>query len=281
VLHGIVGASYSMAAFPTLARLFKNKEDQKFLDMLRSSANHIIFWSMPFLSLFIVLRAQIVRVILGSGQFNWEDTRLTAATLAIFSVSIIAQGVIVLLTRAFYARGKTYLPLFSNVFGAILIPIFTFSFLKIFESSFLVKTFFESLLRISDLEVTSVIVLPIGYTIGTILNAIFLWVMFRFEIKKWDIGVVSNLLHSFCASVLGGTAAYLFLNFLDDFLNLNKTWGIFIQGFVSGFIGLLVIYLFLKILKSSVLMETERAIIRFMESKVKPVGSDIVDGQNL
>jgi putative peptidoglycan lipid II flippase len=80
----IVGASYSMAAFPTLARLFSEKNEEKFVEILRSSVNHIIFWSMPFLSLFIVLRAQIVRVILGSGKFDWEDTRLTAATLAIF-----------------------------------------------------------------------------------------------------------------------------------------------------------------------------------------------------
>ncbi len=71
----IIGVSYSVAAFPTLSRLFSSGEKQKFFDHFANAARHIIFWSMPVIFLFIVLRAQIVRVILGSGAFNWDDPR--------------------------------------------------------------------------------------------------------------------------------------------------------------------------------------------------------------
>ena len=69
----------------------------------------------------IVLRAQIVRVVFGSGQFGWQDTRLTAAAMAIFAFSITAQSVVVIFTRAFYASGKAWKPIMINVVSAVFI----------------------------------------------------------------------------------------------------------------------------------------------------------------
>ncbi|MCI0533528.1 oligosaccharide flippase family protein, partial [bacterium] len=80
----IIGVSYSVAAFPMLVRLFGSGDTKKFLEHMGSALRHIIFWSIPVVFLMIVLRAQIVRVILGSGAFNWEHTRLVAAALAVF-----------------------------------------------------------------------------------------------------------------------------------------------------------------------------------------------------
>ena len=62
---------------------------------------------MPAVVLFIVLRAQIVRSVLGSGAFDWADTKLTAAALALFSISLIAQSLNLLFVRGYYASGNT------------------------------------------------------------------------------------------------------------------------------------------------------------------------------
>jgi len=88
----IIGVSYSVAAFPTLVRLFSNGDRRPFIRQMTVTIRHIIFWSLPALTLAIVLRAQIVRVILGTGKFNWDDTRLTAAALAVFLISVTAQS---------------------------------------------------------------------------------------------------------------------------------------------------------------------------------------------
>jgi putative peptidoglycan lipid II flippase len=85
----IIGMSYSSAVFPTLSKFFVEKKRDEFLKQMVDSARHIVFWSMPVMILFIVLRAQIVRTIYGAGSFDWADTRLTAAALAVFVVSII------------------------------------------------------------------------------------------------------------------------------------------------------------------------------------------------
>lgn len=89
----IIGASYSLAAFPTLAGHYVKKELACIGECLSSGLRHIVFWSLPVAALFIVLRAHIVRVILGSGAFNWSDTRMTAAALALFVVSVVFQSI--------------------------------------------------------------------------------------------------------------------------------------------------------------------------------------------
>jgi putative peptidoglycan lipid II flippase len=73
----LVGASYSVATFPVLARFFGAGDMTAFVAQVRSAIRHIMFWVFPITALFIVLRAQIVRVILGSGNFTWQDTPLS------------------------------------------------------------------------------------------------------------------------------------------------------------------------------------------------------------
>ena len=124
----IVGASYSLAAFPTLAGLWTKGDTRTFVSTLSTAMRHIFFWSVPALVLFVVLRAQIVRTVLGSGAFDWSDTRLTAASLALFAVSVVAQSAILLLTRAYYAAGKTRAPLFIAFGGALITVCSAFLF---------------------------------------------------------------------------------------------------------------------------------------------------------
>ena len=63
----------------------------------------------------IVLRAQIVRAILGRGQFDWSATRLTAAALALFVLSLLAQSATFLISRAYYAIGNTKKPFYFGL----------------------------------------------------------------------------------------------------------------------------------------------------------------------
>ena len=125
----IIGISYAVAAFPTLVKSFSSGKNSEFKDHLVRAARAIIFWSIPITFIFIVVRAQIVRVVLGSPSFSWENTRLVAASLAIFSVSILAQGMIALLSRAHYARGDTKTPLFINLFSSVSIIFFAYGFI--------------------------------------------------------------------------------------------------------------------------------------------------------
>ena len=129
----VVGASYSVAAFPTLAAAFSTGRREEFVGHVAIAARHVIFWSLPLIALIIVLRAHIVRVVLGSGAFDWTDTRLTAAALAIFSLALLAQGLMLLLVRGYYAAGRTLAPFIVSLASTAGVVILGVLFLRILQ----------------------------------------------------------------------------------------------------------------------------------------------------
>ncbi|MDP9212181.1 MAG: polysaccharide biosynthesis C-terminal domain-containing protein, partial [bacterium] len=55
-------------------------------------------------------RAQIVRLVYGAGNFDFEDTRFVTSILGILAVSLFAQALIPLRSTAFYAIRNTKTP---------------------------------------------------------------------------------------------------------------------------------------------------------------------------
>lgn len=235
---GIIGVSYAVAAFPTLARFYSGSNMEEFIKHISLAARQIIFWSMPAMFLFIVLRAQIVRVILGTGAFSWDATRLTAAALALFSVSIVGQSLILLFTRGYYAAGNTKKPLIINLFSTIITIILSFVLVDIFKNYDVVKYFFESLLRINDIAHTEIVMLPLAFSIGSIINAFWLWIEFRSDFKIKKPFILKSFFQSFAGAFFMGYVSYVFLDIFDEVFNINTFLGIFGQGFCSGFIGI-------------------------------------------
>lgn len=235
----IVGASYSLAAFPTLAGLWSKGERTMFLGTFTAAARHILFWSMPALVLFVVLRAQIVRTVLGAGAFDWGDTRLTAAALALFALSVVAQSITLLFTRGYYAAGKNRVPVCIALGGALLTICVALLTLRFFDAVPVVRYFFESLLRVSDLAGTEMLVLPLSYSIGAIGSALAFWVAFGKHFQALDPRVARTFRQSFAASIIMGAVAYALLNTFDTVFNLRTTFGIFLQGICAGLGGLL------------------------------------------
>jgi putative peptidoglycan lipid II flippase len=234
----IVAMSYSIAVFPTLSRLHINHEKEKFLDHVIIAFRHIIFWSFPITILFIVLRAQIVRVILGAGKFGWADTRLTAASLAVLSLAIAADGAIYLLVRAFYAAGRTKTPLAINFLSSLFIFASCFIFLNFFNASEGFRYFFSHLLRVWGVSGAEMLVLPAIFSLGTILNAFFLWIFFQKYFGKISGIMKKTFVEISLASIAIGITAYIFLIIFGGILNTRTFIGIFLQGFLAGIFGI-------------------------------------------
>jgi len=251
----IIGASYSIAAFPTLVRLFTNGDREAFFNHITVAARHIIFWSIPVIILFVVLRAQIVRVILGSGEFTWTDTRLTAASLALFAVSLLAQSLVLLFVRGYYAAGKTVKPLIINVFSSFLVILFAYIFLNAFNNYELFKFFIESLLRVEGIPGTGVLMLPLAYSLALIINASLFWILFQRDFNKFSATLSRTFFQSLSAAVVMGFVAHQFLDVFDDIFNINTFLGIFAQGLLSGLIGIATGLFMLYLLKNKEIKE--------------------------
>ncbi len=252
----LIGVSYSVAAFPTLSRLFSAGDREAFVDHLLSAVRHVIFWSSPALVLLIVLRAHIVRTLLGSGAFDWSATRLTAATLALFAVSLVAHGLILLFVRGYYAAGKTLRPFLITVSTSALTVICAFAGVKLFSSVPFLGYFLESLLRISDVESTTVIVIAAAYSFGLIVSAGVFWVLFRRDFGGHiPAAVTRTFWQSSAAAIIGGAAAYLILRLVEPVFDLSVAYQVFFEGAVAGIGGLILWIATLKVLENRELSE--------------------------
>lgn len=251
----IIGMSFSVAAFPTMAKLFIGQEKEKFLDYTYSAARQIVFWSLPVMVLFVVLRAQIVRVILGAGHFSWNDTRLTAAAVAVFSISVLAQSLVMLFTRAYFATGRTKKPIFINVFTSLLIIVFIYLITAVFNLFPGVEHFYKSSLRVLDIKDTAVLIFPLAFSLNNIINVIWLYFAFKKDVGGGPHSMRKMFYQVSTASLLMGFVSYSMLNMLDKIFDLATFIGIFMQGAVSGVVGLFVWFLVLKIFKNKELEE--------------------------
>ncbi len=269
----IIAVSYSVAAFPVLSKLFVSGERDEFLRHVTIAARHIIFWSTPALIFFIVLRAQLVRTVLGAGAFDWTDTRLTAAALAFFVVSLLPQGLSLLFARGYYAAGNTRIPLLSALVSVAATAFFAFGLTYLFSASALFRHFIESLLRVEDLPGTVVLMLPLSYSIGMAVNALMLFILFERRFAPVSLPLGRTFFHSFSASVLGGAACYLALSVLPLYFNLNTFVGVFLQGLIAGIFGLTVLVLTLIVLKNEEFLEIREALKRRF-STAKIIGSE-------
>lgn len=256
----IVGASYSLAAFPTLSRLFSDGEMERFMAQMQTALRHIIFWSIPALVLFIVLRAQIVRTVLGAGEFGWAATRLTAGSLALFAFSVLAQSVILLLVRGYYAAGNTVKPLITNVIGGVLIIGFAIGLTYLFNTVPEFAYFIEALFRVEHLSGTVVLMLPLAFSLGTFVNAGLLYWLFQRDIGSFSDDLYRTTFYIIGASIIMGFATYHLLGVMVTVFDTSTVVGIFLQGLTAGLGGILVCILVLWSLGSRELAEMYAAL---------------------
>ena len=269
----IIGVSYSLAAFPTLSRFISKNQGGEYLSHISAAIRHIIFWSIPISVLFIVLRAQIVRTIYGAGLFDWNGTKLTAAALAIFALSVTAQSLVLIFVRGYYAKGNTKKALYASIITGILSIGLSFVFVKIFDNVNVFKYFVENLFRVDDIPGTEILMLALGFSLAQIINCIILWFWFEKENRGFSSPLLKTLFHSVSSSVIMGFVAYLCLGIFDNVFNLNTLVGIFMQGFFSGIIGIVALVLVLKVLRSHELKETIH-ILRMKFWKIRPIVPD-------
>lgn len=259
----IIGVSYSVAAFPTLARLFSEGERSAYLAQVAAALRAIIFWAIPALAIIIIIRAQLVRVILGTGAFDWDDTRLVAAALALFTISLAAQAVHLLVVRAFYAGGDTRTPLAVTLVSSAGIVVLAGLLTGIYDRVPALAETLGSFVRADQFVGVEVLLLPLAFSVVLLLHAaVLVWLFCR----RFGGGAVAGLggtfLRALGAGIVAAAAAYTTLNLLVAGLRMETFLGIFLQGFAAGTAGIAAGVLFLVSAASPELREVAAALGR-------------------
>lgn len=263
----VIGASYSVAAFPTLASALARGERDAFIAHVATAARYIAFWSMPAMALVIVLRAHIVRAVLGSGSFDWTDTRLTAAALAVLSIALFAQALMLLLVRAYYAAGRTFTPFFVNV-AMTLATLGTAALILGWFGNQSVLSATQTLLRIEDLEGTRVLALALAYALVAVLGTLILALHFEWRFGGFVRKTARAWGESLVAALAAGEAAYAALQLFSPVTFSSTTLSVLAHGFAASVAGAIVAALAYRLLGSRELAET----LLTLRGRIRPLG---------
>jgi len=255
---GIIGISFALAAFPLLSAAASTKDWGRFNGEFVSAAAKICFFILPATALFILLRIQIVRLVLGAGHFNWKDTITTANVLGFFTVSLLAQALVPLFARAFFAVQDTRTPLFISFLSEVL------------------NLGLAYLLR-GPLGIAG---LSLAFSAASFFNAFFLW--WAFTRKR---GWIDN--KKLCWSILkSGVAAVAIVGFgwpvrqlFGTLFPLRTYWQVALQGAAAGLVGVAAFILVAHLLKSEEMTEVRHAWQRkLLRHKPQVAGAEEAQG---
>lgn len=223
---GIFAVSLAIASFPYFSESAGNGDIKKFVNQFSITLRRILYLIIPTSIFILLLRAQIVRLVLGSGRFDWNDTIMTLETLGFFSFSLFAQALIPLLARAFYAFQDTKTPVIISLVSILI---------NIFGGLFLSKTM-------------GVAGLALAFSIASIINVILLFVLLRLKLHFLDERkIVISLFKISFLSILAGAAVQIAKHIIAPYVDMQTFLGVFTQFAVSGGVGV-VIYLFLSLI---------------------------------
>lgn len=253
---GAVAVPFSIAAYPVFCELALKKDPADFIRSFSSTVRQLLLFMIPATILFILLRAQVVRVVLGAGQFGWEETITTANTLGIFVLSLVAQSVVFILVRAYFAKGDTVSPLIIGLLSAII---------NIAGGIYFTKNF-------------GVMGFGVAYSLSAIIQMAMLWVGLRLKVGSLDeANIARSLLVLSISGLAGGFSTQAAKSVVVRWLPLETFGAVLIQGLFAGLLGLAIYVLVAVALKSeemqSFISGLKRKLLKKAKSPEAVVGS--------
>ena len=204
----IIGISFAISCFPVFSQTLSEGKSSEFKKVFSVNVRRVLYIMIPIsLSLFL-LRIYIVRIVLGAGQFDWLATILTARTLGFFAISLFAQSLIPLFTRAFYALEDTKSPVITSV-GSVVLNIV----LAMILSKYL-----------------GVAGLALAFSIASIVQLLVLVIWLRVKISYLDyVRIARSSVIILFMSFLSGIFLYATIYAIEPFVDTHTFVGIFLQ----------------------------------------------------
>ncbi len=232
----LFGASLATAVFPTLSDAAAEKDHAEYHHYLLRTLRVSLFVLIPLTVIVYLLRAQIIRLYIGLGHnTDWSETIRAINTLAWFSYSIVAQAIVFILARAFYALQDTKRPMYAAVIGTLVTLLLAYYLpgLPYFSGRY------------------DVAALAAAYTIGIWVQMILLvtWLPQPWK-GNWR-ALWASLWRILGFSILAGAATWATLRVVGEGLHINSIFTVevhglgthtaiklFIQGLSAGLVGI-------------------------------------------
>ncbi|HYU65044.1 MAG TPA: lipid II flippase MurJ, partial [Candidatus Paceibacterota bacterium] len=128
----VLGVSVATAVFPRLSSHASSQEFEAFWSRLKEALGRTLMIVGSVAVLVFLFRELIIKIIFQTGAFRGGDVHATAQILGIFMFGVVAQSLIPIMSRAFYALQNTRTPVMISVLAIAvnisLALLFTFRF---------------------------------------------------------------------------------------------------------------------------------------------------------
>jgi len=253
---GLFGISFAIAVFPTLSTFAARKEMDNFVNAFSHTFRNILFFVIPMSVFLLVLRAQIVRVVLGAGKFDWEDTILTFQCLGIFVISLFAQSLIPLLARSFYALQNTKTPFYIGLVSEAFNIFFVLLFIDRFH----------------------VMGLAISFSAAAIVQMILLLFILRTKFEDLDDrNIIKSVSKTALSAFVAGVGIQLSKYFVAQLVDMDTFLGIFIQLISATIVGLTLFISMCYVTRLEEFFELKKSIKKRIYRLKRPIADDATE----
>ncbi len=268
----IIGSAVAQVALPELAE--KSEDELEYKKLFNRSIQQALYLVLPIVSILLILRLPIVRLAYGTGQFDWNDTLITAWCLLLLSMSVIGQTLSQIILRGFYAIKETWLPLFAVGIGIVINIFLAFKFTNFFSHYYDWRPILEQMaIQVSSANgegVHSVLVsffrdfaewtstrgtsnmavggLSLSLSIASTIEVIILFLLLNTKIKilSWK-ETISPIIFKFVNAGLMAFGMYLVFRLFDFKLDTTRTWSIIVLTTCTTLYGILSYWLGSKV----------------------------------
>ncbi|MBO4460199.1 MAG: murein biosynthesis integral membrane protein MurJ [Clostridiales bacterium] len=169
--YGIFAVSIGTVMTPHLAGLYESKKYGECRDLLTTSIKNILFLTIPSAGMIFLMSQNVVAAIYQWGS-RYTDANVADASVLLryLVLPIITQSIVHVMNHAFYAIGKTKVPLIAGLAGLVTNPMLCFILIN------------------NDFGLKS---LSIAYSVSSVVQMIILLILYmrNKEIKPRNIGI--------------------------------------------------------------------------------------------
>lgn len=239
-LTRLVGVSFSAAIFPSMSLSFARRDKTKLCRDFVTSFRQILFLIIPGSVLFFLMRAHLVRIVLGTGKFSWSDTRLTAACLGLFCLGVFAQALVTLVSRTFSAMQDNKTPAWIALCAVLLNVALIFLFINLLGQPGWFQQGVGSIMKIQDISDIRIVGLPLAFSLSNIFHLLLLVFILK---KRWAMPFIRELagffLRTVIASLVMGICVYASLYLVAPQVDMQRVVGLVTQVSIALVVGLL------------------------------------------
>jgi putative peptidoglycan lipid II flippase len=257
----IVGVAFAVAAFPAFSRSLAQKKRKEFSESFSKVICQVLFFIIPASVIVFLLRAHIVRLVLGVENFGWKETQLTAACLGVFSFAFFAGAVIHILVRAFFSFQDTKTPVIISLFAMGVNIILAFFFVWLIQGQGFFNDFLSVVLRLERIEKIEVVAFPLSVFVSSILHLGLLTHFFKKKmVDFYNPRIRDCVIKTVFASLVMGGYIYITRIFIENIFSLNTFLTVLLAASASTLVGGVAYLLILKGLDSLELKEVFKSI---------------------